>query len=79
MCVHEIIAKGGFDIIFYKEMHFRRERVTGSLIGWTPTVNDVDSVMGIVPEVFHDDNECTMSVSDSDHYHVLPADGANSR
>ena len=38
-------------------------------------MNEVDSVMGIVPEV-HDDDEYTMSVSDSDRYHVLPTEGA---
>ncbi|KAL7544230.1 hypothetical protein ACHAWF_016691 [Thalassiosira exigua] len=45
MCEHEICAYDGFSTTLFEERHFRRDRVTGSLEGWTqdatPDINDV--------------------------------------
>ena len=76
MCVHEIIAKVGFGKICYKEIYSRRKRVTESPIGWTRPANDVDAVLGSLPEVIDEEDDCILSLSDNDHLYVLRGDCA---
>ena len=71
MCVHEILAKDGFDKSLYLEMHFKRNCVTESLKGSRSPVTDIDVVIGLVPNVIDDDAECTMSVQDDDHFYII--------
>ena len=53
MCTHEIKAIGGFDETFFKQCHMAREKVTGSLEGWTePKCNLIDEIIGYEEEEF---------------------------
>lgn len=52
MCAHEIKAKGGFDVTFFKQYHMARESVTGSLEGWAePICNQIDGIIGYEEEI----------------------------
>ena len=46
MCVHEILAKKGFDQKWFLPKHMRRKRVSGSTTGWTrPADTNMATIM----------------------------------
>ena len=50
-CAHEIKLKGGFSEDAHLPRHFRRKKVTTSLLGWQPPSGDVfEEVMGMAME-----------------------------
>ena len=57
MCVHEILAKGGFTPYFFEPRHKQREMVFGSIDGWTaPPLTTIDNLIGYGAEII---TECT--------------------
>jgi hypothetical protein len=77
MCVHEILAKNGYHEIFYNEMHFRRDFVSGSMHGWVPPMDTViNDCIGYIHERINDsDDDMAISVHDDDGVVANP-DGA---
>ena len=51
MCVHEILAKGGFRAELFEERHFERKFVSGSINGWVaPPKDKLNQIIGYSPE-----------------------------
>jgi hypothetical protein len=58
MCAHEIKLRGGFDHSCFIQRHFFRERVRGSLVGWTAPENDfIEGLLGCDCEEIDSDND----------------------
>ena len=52
MCVHEILAKGGFVKELHLEMHLERQFVSGSINGWVePKEKILNDIIGYSPEI----------------------------
>mgnify|MGYP000347100391 CR=1 FL=1 len=57
MCVHEIVAHGGFRIEMFLPRHLARHSVTGSTTGWSPPTSEtegIDDILGYEEEVIPD-------------------------
>ena len=51
MCIHEIVAKGGFRAELFEERHFERKFVSGSINGWVaPPKDKLNKIIGYSPE-----------------------------
>ena len=51
-CQHEILLFAGYCKNLHLPQHMVRDRITGSLIGWSPSPDTVvDSIIGYVPEL----------------------------
>jgi len=67
MCTHEILHKKGFHAPFFLEMHMRRNRVGGSLIGWVPPTKSVDDLLDIMTETIEDQPVMLGSADENAH------------
>ena len=73
MCIYKAPTKGIFNKSLYLEMRFWRTCVNGFLNGLSPPVNDIDNLIGFVPEVIYQDDGYSVSVQNEDHSDVLPS------
>ena len=46
MCAHKIKVRGGFEILYFLDRHFRQQRVRGSLVGWNES--ETDFIEGLI-------------------------------
>ena len=73
MYVLKGLVKGDFEKSLHLEIHSRRTFVTNTLTKYSPTENDIDNLIEVVPEVIHQDDEYLLSVQNEDQAHILPS------